>query len=154
MSGVPRWFTRLGAPLEAEERHAIAAYLAALGLPGDTPVRLAESWSEAASLCSRHADEWWKIEAAERERLARSARLQDDAIVAESAAVMSAAKRADGADMATVYAASGAATFAAHDARLARVAGAARDHLFLRKLALFEAGRWPLGVYGGEFAIF
>lgn len=154
MSSAARWFARLGAPLEPAERHAIAAYLATLGSAKDTPVRLASSWGEAAAHCSRNADEWWRIEAAERARLARLVDLPDDAIVSESAALMSAARRAGCDDMATAYAASGAATFAAHDARLARAAGASEHHLFLRKLALFEAGRWPLGVYAGEFALF
>ena len=147
------WFSRVGAPLDAAERGAIAAYLAALGLPATTPVRIAASWAEAAALCSRDADEWWRTETAERERLARSVALRDETIVAQSAMAMAAA-RAECEDIATAYAASGAATFAVHEARLARAAGASENHPFLRKLALYEAGRWPLGVYGGEFALF
>lgn len=145
------WFSRLGLPLDADERHAVASYLAALGLPADMPVRVASSWAEAAALCSRRADEWWRAEAAERERLGRTVALE--AVIAESTAAMAAAK-AGCEDPATAYAAGGAATLATHEARLARAAGAPETHMFLRKIALYEAGRWPLGVYAGEFAIF
>lgn len=156
-AGAPRWFARLGAALDADERRAVGAYLAALGLPEDTPVRLARTWGEAASLCARPAQAWWHAEASERERLSRAPAMRDEAIVEDSATLQRAAFEAaarDGChDAKAVYAAGGAATFAAHDARLARAAGA-EDHLFIRKLTLYAAGRWPLGVYGGEFAIF
>lgn len=153
----PRWFARLGAPLGADEHRAIGAYLGALGMPEDAPVRLARTWAEAASLCARPAETWWDTEAAERQRLSRSTELRDDALLEDSEtlqrAAFLAAEREGCKDAKAVYAACGAATFAAHDARLARRAGD-EDHLFMRKLALYAMGRWPLGVYGGEFAIF
>jgi hypothetical protein len=39
-------------------------------------------------------------------------------------------------------------------ATLARLAGQGADHLFMRKYALFESGRWPLGVVAGAFHLF
>ena len=32
--------------------------------------------------------------------------------------------------------------------------GQGPEHLFVRKYALFESGRWPLGVVGGLFYLF
>jgi hypothetical protein len=43
---------------------------------------------------------------------------------------------------------------ALHAAALARLAGEGPDHLFMRKYALFESGRWPLGVVGGSLHLF
>jgi hypothetical protein len=65
-----------------------------------------------------------------------------------------AAERDGLADAALVRAASGAATMALHAAALARLAGEGPDHLFMRKCALFESGRWPLGVVGGSLHLF
>ena len=58
------------------------------------------------------------------------------------------------ADAALVRVASGAATMALHKAALARLAGEGPSHLFVRKYALFESGRWPLAVVGGMFYVF
>ena len=65
-----------------------------------------------------------------------------------------AAERDGVADAALVRAASGAASMALHGAALARLAGQGAEHLFVRKYALFESGRWPLGVVGGLFYLF
>jgi hypothetical protein len=43
---------------------------------------------------------------------------------------------------------------AAYQARLARAAGAPAGHPFVRKYALYCAGRWPLGLYAGAFGLF
>jgi hypothetical protein len=43
---------------------------------------------------------------------------------------------------------------ALHAATLARLAGQGPDHLFVRKYALFESGRWPLRVVAGAFHLF
>ncbi|MFO1318976.1 MAG: hypothetical protein U1F52_05130 [Burkholderiales bacterium] len=65
-----------------------------------------------------------------------------------------AAARAGVADAAILRAAAGAASMAAHGFALARLAEAGRSHVFVRKYALFEAGRWPLGIVGGAFHLF
>ena len=65
-----------------------------------------------------------------------------------------AAERDGIADAALVRAASGAATMALHGAALARLAGQGPDHLFVRKYALFESNRWPLGVVNDVFYLF
>ena len=50
--------------------------------------------------------------------------------------------------------AAGAATIAVHHAALALAAGEPGTHPFAAKFRLFQAGRWPLGVYGRAFYIF
>jgi hypothetical protein len=154
------WFSALGAPLDEAERAEIAAYLQGLGLPADLPVRSAASWDEAAELCRQPAGAWWQAEEAERARLERSAHL-DPAQPAwlqltqrlHGAAALAAA-RSGCADAALIRVAAGAATYAAHQQRLAQAAGAPPSHPFLRKYALYCGGRWPLGVYDQRFAIF
>jgi len=58
------------------------------------------------------------------------------------------------ADAAIIRAAAGAATMALHEAALVPLAGQGSDHLFMRKYALFAAGRWPLGTVRGVFYLF
>jgi len=41
-----------------------------------------------------------------------------------------------------------------HEAALVPLAGQGSDHVFVRKYALFAAGRWPLGTVGGMFYLF
>jgi hypothetical protein len=154
------WFSALGAPLGAAERAEIAAYLRGLGLPGDLPVALAADWNEAAAWCRQPAGAWWQAEEAERERLERDTRLDpaDPAWLRLSetlhGAAAIAAARCGCADAALIRAAAGAATYAAYQERLAVITEASQEHAFLRKYALYCGGRWPLGVYGGRFAIF
>ena len=152
------WFSALGEPLGDAERADIAAYLAGLAI--DSPVHAVSSWEEAGVICKRAAEAWWRAEERERERLEKGARLnpadRDWLALNETlhGAAAVAAARSGCADAALIRAAAGAASYAAYQARLARAAGAAQDHPFLRKYALYCGGRWPLGVYGGRFAIF
>jgi hypothetical protein len=67
---------------------------------------------------------------------------------------LAAADLREAAAYALVRVASGAATMALHAATLARLAGQGPDHLFVRKYALFESGRWPLRVVAGAFHLF
>jgi len=152
------WFSALGEPLGEEEQREIVAYLDGLGL--HARVTRVSTWEEARDFCSRPADEWWRAEEAERARLEKSARLDpadrdwlalNDALHGAAAA---AAVRAGCADAGLIHAAAGAAGQAAYQARLARTAGAAATHPFLRKHALYCGGRWPLGVYAEQFGIF
>lgn len=154
------WFCALGEPLGEERRAEIAAYLQGLGMDPTLPVRAAAGWSEAGKLCRRPADTWWNLEESERKHLEQVARLNpaepewlalSDQLRGASAM---AAARAGCSDAALIQVAAGAAGHAAYQARLAQAAGAASSHPFLRKFALYRGGRWPLGVYDGEFAIF
>ena len=152
------WFSALGEPLGDAERSEIAAYLSGFNL--NAPVRPVANWAEAGKICKQPAEAWWRLEEGERERLEKSARLNPadrewlalNETLHGAAAV--AAARSGCADAALIRAAAGAASYAAYQARLARAAGAGDDHPFLRKYALYCGGRWPLGVYEGQFAIF
>ena len=157
---IEAWFSALGEPLADEERREIAGYLAGLGMDAPMPVQLMKSWHEARHTCRAPSDEWWRAEEDERARFERAARL-DPADpewlalnVALHGAAAVAAARAGRADAALIRVAAGAASYAAYQARLARVAGAVNVHPFLRKYALYCGGRWPLGIYHGQFAIF
>ena len=113
-----------------------------------------------ASSAATPADEWWRAEEGERARLERGVRLDpaDAQWLALNEALHGAAAvaaaRAGCADAALIRVAAGAASYAAYQARLARAAGAEGTHPFLRKYALFSGGRWPLGVYRGQFSVF
>jgi hypothetical protein len=153
------WFSALGAPLDPAERAEIDAYLAGLHL--SAPVHQVGSWQEAAAICAQPADAWWSAEEAERVRLERGVALDpaDPAWLALNQALHGAAAvaaaRSGCADPGLIRAAAGAASYAAHQARLAQAAGAGPGHPFLRKYALYCGGRWPLGVYEKQgFAIF
>ena len=152
------WFSALGELLGEDERSEVDGYLGGLGL--QAPIRAVKTWEEAAATCRAPSDDWWRREEEERERLERSARLDPadpewlalNDVLHGAAAV--AAARAGCADAALIRAAAGSASYAAYQARLAHAAGAAAGHPFLRKYALYCGGRWPLGVYHGEFSIF
>ena len=47
-----------------------------------------------------------------------------------------------------------ALALAAHQRTLAQLAGEGGRHVFVRKLALFAAGRWPLGYHRGRYHVF
>ena len=132
------WFSALGEPLGDDERSEIAAYLDGLGMDAAMPIQQALTWQKAHELCRTRSDDWWRAEEDARARLERSARLDP----------------ADPQWLALNEALHGAASSAAYQARLARAAGAASGHPFLRKYALYCGGRWPLGIYHHAFAIF
>ncbi len=164
------WFACLGMPLSPADLRDARAYLDALGYPASTDVRGVASWQDAETI-TRDPDwdpAWWAHEDAERERLMASAeaRLGPLALLERLSAATElasetihgaaaiAAERDGVADAALVRAASGAAAMGLHAAALARLAGEGPDHLFMRKYALFESGRWPLGVVRGVFHLF
>lgn len=154
------WFSALGEPLGEDERSELARYLAGLGMDPSVRPHAVTTWNEADKLCRTPSDAWWRAEEDERARLERSTRLDpadpdwlalNDALHGAAAV---AAARVGCADAALIRVAAGAAGYAAYQARLARAAGAASGHPFLRKYALYCGGRWPLGLYHGQFAIF
>jgi hypothetical protein len=122
------------------------------------PIREVASWEEAGELCRRPSDEWWRAEEAERARLEQGKRLDpaDPEWLALNDALYKAAARAGAGhgDPALIYAAAGAASYAAYHDRLARAAGARAAHPFHLKYHLYCAGHWPLGVYDAQFRIF
>jgi hypothetical protein len=164
------WFACLGLPLAPADLRDARAYLAALEYPPDTPIAAIADWKRAEAI-TRSPDwdrTWWVREEDERERLMRVAqeKVGRDALLERLTAATEmasqsihgaaaiAAERDGVADAALVRVASGAATMALHGAALARLAGRGPEHLFVRKYALFESGRWPLGVVGGLFYLF
>ena len=158
ISHAEAWFSALGEPLGDAERIEIAGYLAGLGMA--SPVYAVCSWEEARDICAQPAEAWWRAEEEARSRLEGTVKLEPadrewlhlNEALHGAAAV--AAARAGCSDAALIRVAAGAASYAAHQARLALAAGAPPGHPFLRKYALYCGGRWPLGVYEGRFAIF
>jgi hypothetical protein len=158
ISHAEAWFSALGEPLGDAERIEIDGYLAGLAMA--SPVHAVSSWDEARDVCARPAEAWWQAEEEARSRLESSVKLEPadpqwlrlNEALHGAAAV--AAARAGCSDAALIRVAAGAASYAAHQARLALAAGAPPGHPFLRKYALYCGGRWPLGVYEGRFAIF
>ena len=57
-------------------------------------------------------------------------------------------------DAAVAAEATGMALLAAHQSALLGWQARMPDHHFVRKYALFAAGRWPLGYHSARFAIF
>jgi hypothetical protein len=164
------WFACLGLALAPADLRDARAYLEALEYPPEIVIAPVSDWKRAEAI-TRDPDwdrTWWVREEGERERLMRVAqdRLGHEALLERLTAATEMASQAihgaaaiaaerDGlADAALVRAASGAATMALHGAALARLAGEGPEHLFVRKYALFESGRWPLGVVGGLFYLF
>lgn len=164
------WFSCLGLPLGEPESNRIRAYLTGIGASLVTEIVGVAHWSEAAEVIRNPCwdSDWWDREEAERQRLMSDAEknvgriglLKDltDATDSLSEAIHGAAAVAaarDGlADAGLIRAAAGAATLAVHQYELSRIAGAAADHPFARKFALFHGGRWPLGIFEGRFIIF
>jgi hypothetical protein len=164
------WFACLGLPLVPADVRDARAYLQALDYPPETTIAAVADWlgAEAITRDPQWDRTWWALEEDERARLMQVARdhVGDDALLERLTAATElasqsihgaaaiAAERDGVADAALVRAASGAASMALHGAALARLAGQGPEHLFVRKYALFESGRWPLGVVGGSFYLF
>lgn len=172
MPGVPRtgWFSGCGLPLEPSDLSDARAYLDALGVHRSVRVEPVASWSHAERIIRNPTwdSSWWEREESERRRLTALcvARLGEDQVletlslssgveheVIHAAATLAAARLGES-DAALVRAAAGAASMAAHGRSLAVLAGEFESHVFMRKYALFEGGRWPLGIVGGAFHLF
>ena len=164
------WFSGCGLPLEASDRRDARDYLDALGLHARIAIEPVASWEHAERIIRNPnwAVSWWDREEAERRdlmrrcvaRLGESAALESLSLAAGAehevihGAAAVAAARAGMADQAPVRAAAGAASMAAHGRSLARLAGVPDTHVFVRKYALFEGGRWPLGIVSGPLHLF
>lgn len=143
--------------------------MTALALPA-APVAAVASWSEAAAVTRRpdwsHA--WWQAEDQLRDRLYAAARtrLGEERLLAALGPPVDAARevllgaaavaatRAGTADPALTRVAAGAASQACYQAALAALAEVGPAGAFAVKLRLFLAGRWPLGIVGGQFFMF
>lgn len=164
------WFSACGTPLEYSDRSDARAYLNAMGMPESISILPVASWEHAERLIRSPSWDarWWDIEEAERRRLYDDciAKLGETTVMARlsvasgvesevihGAAAVAAAQKGV-ADPALIRAAAGAGSMAAYTRLLARLADAAPDHLFVRKYALFEGGRWPLGIVSGALYIF
>jgi hypothetical protein len=155
------WFAATGDALTPADRADASA--AGSGLP----VEAVADWSAAKALLG--GSSWdharWRADDAERRRLfdlaasayGRTALLKalSDLLAAagtaEGAAAVAVA-RAGLADPGLIKVASGALAEALDRAAVAQLA-AAGDHRFVACLRLYRAGRWPLGVFGGRFAL-
>jgi hypothetical protein len=164
------WFAALGQDLTAGEKDDVAFYLIGLGMTG-LGFALVSDWHEASRVAD-HPDwdrDWLKHE--DDLRLGLLARAA--AVIGGKAAAMAAispitdeaAKVLPGmaaeagarfgmVEPGPIKAAIGAAAHAVYLAALAQAAGADDQHPFVRKLALFRAGHWPLVVLGGRFYLF
>lgn len=163
------WFSRLGRPLDREEKALARSYLDGLGFPDAEPARLRD-WTEAAdaALTLDIDPAHWEAEESLRAALAADAldHLSEDALniaMTHVSALLGERVRAAAQDAAHFWevedeellnAAAGAALHAAHGAGLSLIAGAEGDHPFRRKFALLARGRWPIGIAGLTFNIF
>jgi hypothetical protein len=169
------WFAHLGEPPTPEVRRVAEAYVDALGFPEAELAILPTP--EDAAFAAETLD--WASPAWEAEELARtdlSARalevLSEEALEIALKIVTSKAGEAAREAMEEAGAlwdindepvrnlAVGAAVQAAASAAIAILAAEAdpeldlREHLFTRKLKLFELGRWPVSVVGQSFSLF
>jgi hypothetical protein len=164
------WFSCVGQPPAASDQRIALALLRADPVLAGAELRFVAHWHDARDfVLAAEADSgWWNHEEEERERLwerAAERRLEDEllerlataadevAAVARAAAA-AAADRHGVADPMLVRCATDAASMAAHQHALAVLAGAGDTHLFVAKRALFAAGRWPLGLLRGTYAVF
>ena len=134
-------------------------------MPVTPVVAGAANWAEAETILRvpLSGDSWWSHEERERKRLmieaARRAGQEmlldtlTTAVDGDAGATYRDAL-ASGADEALAKVASGAAMSAIHLRALALLAGCGPAHVFMQKYALFEAGRFPLGMRDSRFLIF
>jgi hypothetical protein len=165
----PAWFARVGLPLAPFETTAIEALVAGVASHG-VAIATLTTWRDAGQWLrlTEHDNAWWDDEEEERESLwARAAlqRTESELLhvlegmtrglpAAIRVAALASATIEGVPDVALADAATAMAVLAAHQCALAQVAGAAPEHRFVRKFALFENGRWPLGYHSARFAIF
>jgi hypothetical protein len=167
---VTSWFSRVGLPLADGERAAIGELLRDVAPDAPVAVSALATWQEAAIFVRAAAldSAWWDDEEEERERLwARAADARTESELFELVtnatrgldvemrdAARDAMTAAGVADASIAGEAAAMALLAAHQRALAQIAGAGPGHRFVRKYALFEGGRWPVGYHSARFVIF
>jgi hypothetical protein len=170
MTEAVAWFSRVGLPLATAETAGIRALLGADSCCACEVFRGIAHWQEVGEII--RAPDWedaaWEREEEERQRLWQRAteRIDESALLRRLADVTdalagpargdaaAAAARGRAGDSGLVRAASSAALMAAHQSALARLAGEDATHFFVRRFALFEGGRWPLGEYRRHYVVF
>jgi hypothetical protein len=164
------WFARVGLPLTPEEYDAIGELVRNVAPDARVVVTSIASWRDAAAFVSAAERDptWWNQEEEERERLwDRAGESRSEGELLQSVMAMTAgldvqirsaasavAAAAGVTDAAIINEASAMALLAAHQSAVAELAGEGRDHRFMRKYALWEGGRWPLGYHSARFVIF
>lgn len=162
------WFAALGEPLTEGDRHDATAYAVALGAAG-VAIDLASSWSEAehALKSPDWSPRWWDHEESLRRQMLRRAEARYPAHTLWTALTelttevgelvhgkaATAASRMRNAATASIHVAAGAASQAAYQLAVARLAGEPASP-FESKFRLFAAGRWPLGIMGPRLIVF
>ena len=170
MTAAAAWFACVGLPLTSTDIAEIREMLADESGAVPTDIRGVAHWHEAGEII--RAVDWdiasWDREEDERQRLWHCAteRLEETTVLRQLTALTDAladavhgaaaiaAARDRVADPGLIRAASGAALMAAHQNALAALAGEGATHYFVRRFALFEGGRWPLGEYRGQYLVF
>lgn len=159
------WFGAVGQALGAAERDAAQRYLNAVGFAACPIVGVAR-WGDAKAIADAPDWDpaWWDAEERARGALLEAATARHGRAALLSAltvAARTASERAyacvasaEGVDASLARAAAGAASQACYLAALAAAVESTAAHAFVAKFALFERGRWPLGIVGGRFHVF
>ena len=163
------WFTAVGQDLTDSETKEARDYLSAIEL-GQCAVHAVPDWrgAEAVARAPDWNHAWWEAEEklrlalldglraawGEHATLSALTRVTDEATRVTLGAASVAAARDGVADPALTRVAAGAASQAAYQVALARLAGEGENHPFAAKFRLFAAGRWPLGLIGDRFYLF
>ncbi|MSO65116.1 MAG: hypothetical protein EXQ85_04845 [Alphaproteobacteria bacterium] len=169
------WCTRLGEPLDKQERIDAEAYVSAVGFPQASIATIID-WREAEHIAEspRWDDTWWEAEQQLQAGLVtqaladlKEAELMDalNHVATQAAggavsAVEAAARRAGyreetaGEEGSFLTALSGLAVSASYQAGLVLAALGDENHPFAIKFRLIESGRLPIGVIGSTFSIF
>ncbi len=163
------WFRAVGEPLSAQVTGRAEAYANALGFPDAVPA-LVPDWVEASeSLESVDINApAWEVEESLRTGLAQDLveLLGDDLVtmlmthVSEHVspvieqALLETSESLGISDDAFLRAGMGGAVQACHQAVMVALAGEDDGHPFTRRFGLYEAGRWPIGIFGTSFLIY
>ncbi len=169
------WFGHLGEAPTAEVRDSVRAYLDGLGFP-DVEMAILPDWEDAAGAAASLDVDTQAWEAEEQIRAALTVEVVDllgeeafqvamTHVAAEASgpirsSVQEAAALWDEEDEGVINAAVGTAIQTCHLAALTLLSEALLEedagtvHPFAAKLALFEAGRWPVAITGSSFNLF
>ncbi len=165
-----RWFSAVGQKIDRPLSDLATRYLDALGYP-DCMLAPISDWREAEEAAESTGVDLSAFEAEEQLRMALEsdalnvsgeealsvalAHIQSVAVTAAREGATNAARMWGVADDEVIAAAVGAAVQVSHEAGLLLLSGRAEeDHPFALKFALFERGRWPIGVTGMSFNLF
>ncbi|NWH08196.1 MAG: hypothetical protein HXY22_06050 [Alphaproteobacteria bacterium] len=168
-AGLP-WFAHLGETIPRDTRDIAETYLAGLGFP-DVALVPVRNWREAALAAETRDYDAPGFEAEEQLRAGLTATAvelygEDTVeialahVAAETGRIIreharNAALTWGQRPVKIVTVAAGSASQSCHQAALLILAGLAdEDHPFARKFALFEQGRWPIGITGMSFNLF